>query len=260
MIGTGPVFVVGCPRSGTSALSWALASHPDYWTSVETHFFYNLLRDQWLSNAYEASYRAGSWLDAQAISIDAFFAYAGMGFDRLMRSRSEGLHWVDSSPENLMVARPLLRMFGEARIFHVVRDPQSVCLSMLTSGFTEPWAADIGEAIQVWKHYVSVGLDLAEDFPDRVAWIKQEDMCAAAAAVASEIGSRLGLEDATPIETFLNQERINSSADKTTYVDDSPFRHATTPSRDSDWFQAMHGARVQDETAPLAARFGYGRQ
>src|SRR6185437_484750 len=117
MSAMGPVFVVGCPRSGTSALSWALAAHPAWWTSVETHFFYHLLRENRLRNAWSESLGAGSWLDVHSVSVDEFVTHAGAGFDRLMRSRSEGLHWVDGSPENLLVAEPLLLMFGEAHMF-----------------------------------------------------------------------------------------------------------------------------------------------
>jgi Sulfotransferase family len=257
MSATGPVFVVGCPRSGTSALSWALAAHPDYWTSVETHFFYYLLRDNWLGNAFSGGSSAGSWLDVHAVSNDEFLAHAGIGFDRLMRSRSCGLNWVDSSPENLMVASPLLRMFPDGQLFHVVRNPQSVCLSMLSSGFAEPWARDLGAAIDTWKHYVSTGMRLGREFPNQVMQLRQEDMRSAAAETADAIGRRLGLEDVEPIAGFLAHEKINSSFDKSSYSDVSPFRDVAAPRLDPDEFHASHGARIWEETSMLASQCGY---
>jgi hypothetical protein len=58
----GPVFVAGCPRSGTSALSWAIAAHPLYWTSSETHFFYYLLNTPFLSEVADETYDLASAL------------------------------------------------------------------------------------------------------------------------------------------------------------------------------------------------------
>ena len=257
MTATGPVFVVGCPRSGTSALSWALAAHPDYWTSVETHFFYQLLRDDWLGNAWASSVRPGSWLDVHAVAKDEFQLHAGAGFDRLMRSRSCGLNWVDGSPENLLVADPLLGLFGDSHMFHVIRDPRAVCLSMLTSGFAEPWARDLTAAIDVWKHYASKGIRLTQKYPDRVTRIRQEDMRSTPRETAREIGRRLGLEAVEAIATFLTHQKINSSFDKASYSDFSPFREVETPRVDPDEFHASHDARIWEETSMLASQCGY---
>src|ERR1700761_5033611 len=100
-----PVFVAGCPRSGTSALSWAVAAHPDYWTSAETHFFYYLLRHGAgggagsgpvsIAQAYATSAGHGSWLDRHSVSYSEFLEHLGAGLGALMRSRSGGLQWVD---------------------------------------------------------------------------------------------------------------------------------------------------------------------
>jgi hypothetical protein len=234
-----------------------VAAHPGYWTSAETHFFYYLLRREWADDAYAKSSRDGSWLAAHTVSADEFLSHIGVGLDRLMRSRSDGLQWVDGSPENVLVGRPLLRMYPQAHLFHVVRNPLAVCRSMLTSGFAEPWASDLEEAIRTWKHYVSAGLELTEALPDRVTQIRQEDMRADSAAVSAEIGRRLGLSEVDGIAAFLANVTINSSADKTSYIEDSPFRQAATLDVDPETFQALHGDHIRAETAELAARCGY---
>ena len=36
------VFIIGCPRSGTSVFSWALAAHPNFWTSAESDYLADL--------------------------------------------------------------------------------------------------------------------------------------------------------------------------------------------------------------------------
>ena len=49
------VFVIGCPRSGTSALSWALAEHPKMWTSAESDFMHQMFKGNMLFDVYKNS-------------------------------------------------------------------------------------------------------------------------------------------------------------------------------------------------------------
>jgi hypothetical protein len=257
MVTSSPVFVAGCPRSGTSALSWAIAACPGYWTSVETHFFYYLLRENWLETTYTKSNGPGSWIDAHAVSRGDFLRSIGEGIDRMMRQRTEGLQWVDGSPENIMVGGTLLEMFRGAHFFHAVRDPQSVCLSMLTSGFAEPWATDIDEAIRTWNHYVGVGLQLEKVYPDRVTRVRQEDMWTTPGEVARHIGTRLGVADVEPIAAFLAHTRINSSEDKRTYAGSSPFRHTAPVRNERCEFAAIHGEKIRVKTSKFRVLCGY---
>jgi hypothetical protein len=254
----GPVFVAGCPRSGTSALSWAIAADAGYWTSVETHFLYYLSRGFWLENAYASSAGAGSYIDVHAVSVSELLGCVGEGIDRLMRARSGGRRWVDGSPENLMVGGTLLVMFPRAQLFHVVRDPKSVCLSMLSSGFEEPWATDIDEAIRTWNHYVAVGRQLETDHPERVNRIRQEDMVAAPGAVAHQIGTCLRIADVEPVAQFLAHTRINSSADKASYAWTNPPRDVGPERFDPIAFEARYSEHIRVGTAALAACYGYG--
>ena len=101
----GPVFVAGCPRSGTTALSWAIASHPGYWTSAETHFFYYLLRNgaEAIRQEYGRSSGPGQWLHKHGVEFAEFLAHLGSGIDVMMRLQSGGHDWVDGSPENALV-------------------------------------------------------------------------------------------------------------------------------------------------------------
>jgi hypothetical protein len=281
----GPVFVAGCPRSGTSALSWAIAAHPGYWTSAETHFFYYLLRNgvPTLNEAFELSSEPGQWLhkhgvdqatfmsylgdltSAQSalpllyeIDYGVFLEYIGHGFSRMMRAHSGGLQWVDGSPENSLVGELLLQMFPEASIFILVRDPRAVCFSMLTSGFRAPWASDLDAAIREWTHYARAGKALAAAHPDRVIEIRQEDMRAKPDAVAGLIADRLGLDEPERVAEFLATRTVNSSLDRATYAAESPFALAPETGLSRDEFLARHEAAIMRGTAALARDYGYG--
>jgi hypothetical protein len=252
----GPVFVAGSPRSGTSALSWAIAAHPLYWTSSETHFFYYLLNTPFLSEVHARSSGAGAWLDIEHVSRQEFLQHIGIGLDRMMHRRSGGLQWVDGSPENLLVGAELLGMFPSAQVVNVVRAPESVCLSMLMSGFSEDWATDIEAAIRTWRHYVEKGLELAEAYPDRVLLVRQEEMAHVPQEVAARLGERLRLEEVDKIASFLTSERINSSSSRASLIENSPFRNDAPP-MDPTEYQNRFAARVADETYDLAIALGY---
>jgi hypothetical protein len=255
----GPVFVAGCPRSGTTALSWAIAALPGYHTSAEMHFFYYLLReadDHSLSRVFSHSSGAGSWFRKWEVPFEAFLSYLGVGFDRMIRDSVGDMQWIDGSPENVIVGEALLTMFPRAHMFVAVRDPRSVCLSMLNSGFAQPWARDLDAAIFEWTYYARATLQLAAARPDRVLIVKQEDMRARSEAVAADIAARLNLDTPGPIGDYLRTRTINSSFDKRTYAPNSPFRSAEA-AFPADRFMAEHGERVMRDTAELAARFGY---
>ena len=55
------VFVIGCPRSGTSVFSWALAQHPNFWTSAESGLFAGHLRPATGSGCLSAGMPAFRW-------------------------------------------------------------------------------------------------------------------------------------------------------------------------------------------------------
>lgn len=256
----GPVFVAGCPRSGTKALSWAIAAHPGYHTSAEMHFFYYLLREDdenSLKRSYGHSSAPGSWLHKFDVGYDEFLAYLGQGFDRMIRDKVGGKQWVDGSPENVLVGRTLLAMFPGAHMFIAVRDPRLVCLSMLNSGFAPEWARDLDAAIRVWRSYIRAGIELAAACPDRVLIVRQEDMRRRSGAVAAAIGERLRLDRPETLEKFLSTTTINSSFDKRTYAPTSPFRNQQDVPFPPDQFMARHEDYIRQATADLAAPFGF---
>ena len=55
----GRVFVVGCPRSGTTLLQGILSAHPDVWSLPETHFFEMLEPGRRLPRAMGLASRRG---------------------------------------------------------------------------------------------------------------------------------------------------------------------------------------------------------
>ena len=80
-----PVFIVGCPRPGTTLLQALLASHPDVHSLPETHFLQSLLRceDQ---RRYARATPAQWWRSVRAWRRGAMAAAGWAGPRRVRRS------------------------------------------------------------------------------------------------------------------------------------------------------------------------------
>lgn len=225
---SGPVFVIGAPRSATTAVAHALARHPDFWTSDET-FFLSALYGRGRADAeYRrwASRPSSSWLRTEGVSREEFFAALGRGIDELFLSRSGGRRWIDHTPENTLLADDLAAMFPAARLVHVVRDGRRVVHSMIhlestleaderstmnDRAFLPAWSHDFREACCTWAAYVRAGEAVCRRLPDRAITIVHADLERDPATTMAAVLDFLDApRDAGPA-AFLAETRINSS-------------------------------------------------
>jgi hypothetical protein len=145
-----PLFVVGCPRSGTTLLSLMLHAHPNLAMPPETRFlvytwrkrheFGNLdtedLRLQLASTVTRwGSYVRDLGLDPPELreKISAGPPTIGSAFGIVFREFAQ-LHgkarWGDKRPAYYQEVDVLLRLFPDAQIVHVIRDGRSNVASL----------------------------------------------------------------------------------------------------------------------------------
>jgi hypothetical protein len=232
----GPVFIIGCPRSGTSALSWALAQHPAMWVSAESDFIQLLFGYGHMQRAYRVAHGRPdeAWLAKQEVGYPEFCAHLGLGIDALFLSRSGGLRWIDSSPGHTLMATELALMFPAARFVHLVRDGRAVVNSMVNSGFDIDWARDFERACFTWAHYVRKGIDFEAVHPERVIRVPHGELLSDTGRVCREILEFLGEPDCESVSRFLTDGRINSSYDN---IDPNDIRvvKSTERLKESPW-------------------------
>lgn len=214
------VFVIGCPRSGTSALSWALAQHPSLWTSAESDFMHKMFRGNQLFDIYKESMSRPDkgWLEQNEVTYREFASYMGMGIDALFRSRSNGLIWVDQTPGHTLVAQTLRELFPSARFIHIVRDGRDVVRSMLSSdfdkmGFGMKWTTNIESACETWNTYIQKGLRFNDANEDVCLRVRNEDLSTKSEELFSEIFEFLGVAYNKAPASFIQKKRLNSSFD-----------------------------------------------
>ena len=143
------VFIVGCPRSGTTLLKRIVGAHPDIAISRETHWITKLLGGDDGASTTAPVTRAllerlladkrfrRLRLDAAAlerlIAGDRPISYAELVtavYDQL--GAREGKPFVgDKTPRYVRYVPVLHELFPHARFVHLIRDGRDVCLSVL---------------------------------------------------------------------------------------------------------------------------------
>lgn len=208
-----PIFVVGCPRSGTSVLSHSLARHPQTWLSAESDFMVPLIQGTEKAHAFGTRRAELHWLCAQEVGREELLAAVGAGINALYTNRSGGLRWIEQTPLYTRYMLQLGAMFPGARFVHLVRDGRDVVQSMTHSGFEAvAWSTDFAKACQAWHDYLTDGLQYAQLLGERVLTVRHEALSADPRTVMGRILAHLELpfEEAT-LEFFVGGRRINSS-------------------------------------------------
>ncbi len=119
----GPIFVVGCQRSGTTLMRLLLDSHSRISCGAETLFLSDMERivtSDW-SRMARFGFSQQYWLDR----IADFFG----GMQREYAANRGKQRWADKSPEYAMHIDFIGRVFPDAQFIHVIRDGRDVAVS-----------------------------------------------------------------------------------------------------------------------------------
>lgn len=167
-----PVFVLGCPRSGTTLLRLMLDQHPSLAIPDESHFILPLLRrkrawqPQELFDEVLADPRFLRWgLDpervrrrAAAESPQGFAAVIETVFAAYAESRQKP-RWGDKSPPYLTHVATLHELFPAAQFVHLIRDGREVARSLASRDWYPStllaaatfWRREVGKARQAGR-------------------------------------------------------------------------------------------------------------
>lgn len=163
------VFVVGCPRSGTTLLQSFLAAHPSLVSFPETHLLYRVRPPGGAASPRAAGdpkaelTRVAALVDhpgappaidppgSLAGTVAAFVAMA----DAAAR-RAGAAGWVEKTPANLYAIDVVERFLPDARLVHIIRDGPSVVASLQR---TAPgWGGSFTpeQAVEQWLECVAI--------------------------------------------------------------------------------------------------------
>ncbi|WP_316897967.1 sulfotransferase [Pseudodesulfovibrio indicus] len=211
-IQSSPIFVVGCPRSGTSVLSLSMGLHPDLWVSAESNFLVNVVNDAKAAHAQCTTRGPRHWLSKESVGLEEYLQAHGLGINALYMSRSGGKRWVDQTPEYMLIARELAVTFPQARFLHLVRDGRDVVNSMINSGFPVEWANSFTKACQAWNRFTDAGVEFEGFVPERILRLHHEEIKADPESQFKRICAFLELDyDESMIQYYAKKKVVNSS-------------------------------------------------
>jgi tetratricopeptide (TPR) repeat protein len=164
-----PVLIVGMPRSGTSLAEQIVASHPDAYGAGELSYWGESLR------GLVPDSRMEDLPDGPIQTLaDSYLAHLNE-FD----SRAKRV--TDKMPGNFFLAGFIHRIFPNARIIHMRRDPRDVCLSIFFQSFNDrhEYATDLNDLAHYYRQYLRITAHWRAVLPsDRFMEVRYEDLIA----------------------------------------------------------------------------------
>lgn len=154
-----PVFIVGCPRSGTSYLYHLLLSAGGFAEFHTQMNVFDVLEPIYgdLSSASSRRRMMQEWLTSKAFQVSGLDAdliekkilaecHSASDFLRIVMeevSCKQGVdRWVDSTPTNAPHMLRIKHDFPDAKFVHIIRDPRDLALSLDKKGWTRPLPGD----------------------------------------------------------------------------------------------------------------------
>ncbi len=198
-----PIFILGCPRSGTTMLA-NLLRKSRFGEPIETHFitkYYKKLDsygkleiktnlDRLLKDIFSER-PIMQW--GIPIDVDTFyegledFSYSNIVHNVCMlRSRSKGYaSWGDKTPHYTLDLSSIYKLFPESKYVFIIRDGRDVALSLLR----QPWGPNnFYSCAHLWKAYNAPNDTLDEiKSKGRLYFVRYEDLLDNAERIIPEI-------------------------------------------------------------------------
>jgi len=206
-----PIFVGGCPRSGTTLLTAMLHAHPELAMPPETRFVVESYqrRVQFGDLRDEANRRAvGEWivgtkktrfadLQLDPIRTAALVATAPPTIGSLsgavlreFAARDGKRRWGDKRPKHIQHIRLIFRLFPDAQFIHLIRDARGCTASLKKLGW---WGYEAPDALSLWRRSVESGIRAREFLrPDQYLELRYEDLVADPVSQLQRICAFLG--------------------------------------------------------------------
>jgi hypothetical protein len=204
-----PVFVLGCPRSGTTVLYHMLLSAGNFAVYRWESNVFNLLVPRFggMRSARDRSELMNCWLNSMLFRVSGLDAAQieskitaecrnGGDFLRLVMeevARVQGVaRWADCTPEHLLYIEEIKRQIPDALFIHIIRDGRDVALSYVKQGWSHPLPWDRSEELGVaglyWEWLVRKGRPQGERLGSDYQEVRFENLVANPRQTLAQLG------------------------------------------------------------------------
>lgn len=208
------IFLVGCPRSGTTLLQSLLASHPDIASFPETKFFDHI--EPWFEPRRKrlgmVSRRLRSRLETffrdeldrpeligQLPQIFVFKGHYSRRFMKILRTLAQQKGksiLLEKTPEHIFYIDYIEKFFPDSKIIHILRRGPDVIASLyeVTHKYPQWWdgAWDIERCVKRWMQSVEISFRHSSK-PNHIL-VRYEDLLANPAIILAELCGFIGIE------------------------------------------------------------------
>jgi len=155
-VGSGAVFIIGMPRSGTTLVETIVGSHPAVAMGGEMRFLQDYLTQQTLKSAdFDGM---ATWL--HNASDTTLGKLARRWHEVLRTTAGEHALVTDKLPENFRNVGLILACLPDARIIYVHRDPRDNCVSCYATAFAR--GHNYSYSLQALGHYYQLHTKMIE--------------------------------------------------------------------------------------------------
>jgi Sulfotransferase family len=204
-----PVFVLGCPRSGTTVLYHMLLSAGGFANYRSESNVFNILVPRFggMRSAADRKRLMEAWVRSMLFRVSGLDAAEitarviadcrnGGDFLRIVMGeivKKQGVErWADCTPHHLLSMKEIKRQIPDALFIHIIRDGRDVALSYLKQGWAHPLLWDRGEELGVaalyWKWIVGKGRVLGKELGSDYQEVRFEDLIANPQQVLDRLG------------------------------------------------------------------------
>jgi len=207
----GRLFIVGCPRSGTTLLQSLLSVHSKIKSFPETHFFPNLISRNWRLYLGISSPRAKEriyeflneincnklkkYIPKHAFLIRQYSEFFVNILDRLVLDQDK-LYWLEKTPIHLHYVNIIEKYIPNAKIIHILRNGTDVVASLfeVTNKFPNEWGGSrtIEQCIKRWNNDINISKKYF--YKENHKIIKYEDLTNNTKYVLEDICEFIGIE------------------------------------------------------------------
>ena len=155
-----PIFIIGCPRSGTTLIRVILDSHPNICCGPETHLIRNLkpIKD----NIHENWNRLEPYGLTENIANKKLSEIFSIFHENYMKLKNKK-RWAEKTPDNIFYIDVINEFFPNCQFINVIRDGRDVVCS-----YKDRWGrVIIYTAIKNWNEAAELTYRFRKQFDDK---------------------------------------------------------------------------------------------
>lgn len=238
------VFLIGCPRSGSTWTMFLIAQHPNVVVCQHNRLFEALTGFREWFVRMKAAGATGSRFGISVVlptdqieggdgpiasfrellPEDEFYAICRHAvstiYDRIASNKSEANAVVDKTPENARQAEFILKVFPDAYFLHVIRDPRAVTSSVVAAAksFEKNFPRRAMNAAKMWHSDTVKGREVG-GVTDNYLEVRYESLKANGPQEVQRIFSWLGLSsDLALCEKAVESAKIDRMREMTSSI------------------------------------------